>query len=100
MNNKNQQNKDITGQNVESEENVQGSILTGEEKELRRMDDWKSHTHEHNRDPKAEYREGELHGVVGKEIHDLLKTEKEQQMHGHQSQQSQQSQHNTNQQTR
>jgi len=48
-----------------------------DEKELRKYDDWKAHKHEKERDPKAEYREGELHGVVGKEIHDLLEKEKE-----------------------
>lgn len=71
------------GQNID-DENIQGSTLTPEERELRKYDDWKSHTHEHNRDPKAEFREGELHGVVGKEIHDLLKQEKEQQVHSQQ----------------
>ena len=69
--------KEILNNNLNIDENIQGSTLTPEEKVLRKSDDWKSHTHEHNRDIKAEYRETELHGVVGKEIHDLLKHEKE-----------------------
>ena len=43
---------------------------------MRKFDDWHTHKHEKNRDLNAEYRETELHGVVGKEIHDLLKNEK------------------------
>jgi len=60
-------------------ENV-GSTLTGEEKEQRKYDGWHAHKYEHNRDPNAEYREGELHGVVGKEINDLLRCEREKNM--------------------
>jgi hypothetical protein len=53
-----------------------GSQLEGEEKELRKYDDWRAHCHEKDRNLTHEFREGELHGVVGKEIHDALISEK------------------------
>ena len=46
-----------------------------EEKELRKMDDWHSHTHEKHRDLKDPYRASELHGVVGKEIKEEITRE-------------------------
>jgi hypothetical protein len=74
--NKNQfgnQNQNLK-QNIQQGEQA-GSTLDLEEKEFRKFDDWHAHKYEHNRDLNAEYRAGELHGVVGKEIHDALKTE-------------------------
>jgi len=62
------QDKQLSGQS--------GSLLAGDDAELRKYDDWHAHKGEKNRDLKAEYRETELHGVVGKEIHDLLSKEK------------------------
>ena len=55
-----------------------GSNLDAEDKEQRKMDDYKAHTHEKQRNLNAEYRQGELHGVVGKEIHDLVEKDKQQ----------------------
>jgi hypothetical protein len=54
-----------------------GSLLTGQEKELRQFDSWNA-SNIKDRNLNAEYREGELHGVVGKEIKDALKKEKQQ----------------------
>jgi hypothetical protein len=51
------------------------SITDPEEKELRKMDDWHSHTHEKHRDLKDPYRASELHGVVGKEIKEEITRE-------------------------
>jgi hypothetical protein len=70
----NQQSQDV--KNSQPTEEKFGSSLSPEEKELRKLDDYKGHSHEKDRNPKAEYREGELHGVVGKEIHDILKKDK------------------------
>jgi hypothetical protein len=85
MNNQTIDNKNINDKNIQSEENIQGSTLIGDEKELRKMDDWRAHTHERDRNPRAEYREGELHGVVGKEIFDELKRENEETTNGQKS---------------
>ena len=81
------------------------TINDPEEKEARRYDDWHAHKHEKHRDLKdPDYREAELHGVVGKEIHDLLEKDKHhltkgamldemtQQKKGHQQGQQQQGQ--------
>ncbi len=91
----NQGNKDTNKDNnrnrkdEQNQDNQFGSTLTNEEREQRIYDDYKAHSHEHNRDLKAEFREGELHGVVGKEIHDVLKNEHQQRVD--------ESQHNKNQ---
>src|SRR5689334_15996147 len=76
-----QEEKNIQGKQGEFEDidkDFQGgsSITDPEEKAARRMDDWRSHKHEKNRDPNAEYRETELHGVVGKEIEQLIERDK------------------------
>ena len=48
-----------------------GSALSDEEKELKKYDNW----HCQNK-KNAEYREGALHGAVGKEISDALKLDR------------------------
>jgi hypothetical protein len=50
--------------------------LEKDEKEMMRYDDWHSKAHEKHREKDHLYRETELHGVVGKEIHDALELEK------------------------
>ncbi len=72
------QNKDQPKKDNNNENNIVGSTITDpEEKELRKFDDWKAHSHEKHRDLKDPYRETELHGVVGKEIHDELTREEQ-----------------------
>ena len=72
------QNKDQPNKDNNNDKDIVGSTISDpEEKELRKLDDWKSHTHEKHRDLKDPYRETELHGVVGKEIHDELSKEEQ-----------------------
>ena len=90
----NQKNQNINKDDLENKNNKgldqekPGSNLSDEEKEFRKYDDYKAHKHEKQRDLNAEFREAELHGVVGKEIHDLLEKDKSdqklQEKHGHQ----------------
>lgn len=79
-----EKNKDNQNDNDnKSDKNIpmEGSLLEGEERELRKYDDWHAHRAEKNRELNAEYRETELHGVVGKEIHDVLMQEQKQREH-------------------
>lgn len=71
-NNKNMQ------KSINDDENLPGGsqITDPEEKEQRKNDDWRSHRHEKHRDMKDEFRQGELHGNVGKEIIELVEKEK------------------------
>jgi hypothetical protein len=71
--------KDKINLGKEGTEECCGSALEGEERDQRKYDDWRAHCHEKDRDIKHEFREGELHGVVGKEIHDALLLEKKNQ---------------------
>lgn len=77
----NNQNKEMSQnndkKNLDKGEHL-GSNLSPEEKEFRKYDDYKSHSHEKDRNLDAQFREGELHGVVGKEIHDVLQKDKAQ----------------------
>jgi hypothetical protein len=63
---------------INDDENLPGGsqITDPEEKEQRKNDDWRSHRHEKHRDLKDEFRQGELHGAVGKEIIELVEKEK------------------------
>jgi hypothetical protein len=79
------QNKDRQNQQgLKDDDKFAGSSITDpEEKELRKFDDWHSHKHEkHHADLKDAgcFREGELHGVVGKEIYDEVEREKRENM--------------------
>jgi hypothetical protein len=82
MQNKNQeQDKNLTKNlNKDLDKDISGSTITDpEEKQNRKYDDWKAHTHEKHREPTEEYRASELHGVVGKEIEVALQNEKDMQ---------------------
>lgn len=71
MENKNMQ------QSKNDDNSKPGSQITDlEEKELRKNDDWRSHRHEKHRNLNDEYREGELHGAVGKEIIEVIEKDK------------------------
>jgi hypothetical protein len=78
--NKNNNKKDMDIKPQYDDSKFAGSTITDpEEKELRKLDDWHSHKHsKHHNDQKDAgcFREGELHGVVGKEIHDEVEREK------------------------
>jgi hypothetical protein len=64
-------------QNISDENIPAGSQITDpEEKAQRKYDDWRSHRHEKHRDLNDEFRSSELHGVVGKEIIELIEKDK------------------------
>lgn len=65
-------------ENVELDQDVPygSTICDAEEKAARKYDDWRGHRHEKQRDPNTEYRETELHGVVGKEIEQVIERDK------------------------
>jgi hypothetical protein len=74
---KNQEkNLNTNQQDLDKEVNPGSNISDPEEKEARKNDDWRSHRHEKNRDPNAEFRSAELHGVVGKEIEQVIEHDK------------------------
>ncbi len=60
------------------DKNLEGgsNITDPEEKAARKLDDWRAHKHEKHRNADEPFREGELHGVVGKEIEELIEQEK------------------------
>jgi hypothetical protein len=71
------ENKQNMQQSTNDDNIKPGSQITDpEEKELRKYDDWRSHRHEKHRDLNEEFRTGELHGVVGKEIIGVVEKDK------------------------
>lgn len=70
------QNKNFNQQDIDKDFKGGSNITDQEEKEARKHDDWRAHRHEKHRDLKEEFRAGELHGAVGKEIEEVIEKDK------------------------